>query len=147
VRTFPEPNACARRCRNDTWSTTPVPTAAPPLTPRDVGCCCWASGVGGVGGGGQGNALSLINALDSVLQAQNGLVQDWVVYETNRLNIFRDMGIMEIDARGVWTDRFYLQMQTSVPVEGVSPPAAASEAPSVVPAVPATQDVVPGVSE
>jgi outer membrane protein TolC len=104
-------------------------------------------GVGGVGGGGQGNALSLINALDSVLQAQNGLVQDWVVYETNRLNIFRDMGIMEIDARGVWTDRFYLQMQTSVPVEGVSPPAAASEAPSVVPAVPATQDVVPGVSE
>jgi hypothetical protein len=29
----------------------------------------------------------------------------------------------------------------------VSPPAAASEAPSVVPAVPSAQDVVPGVSE
>ena len=74
-------------------------------------------------GGQQTNALSLVNALDSVLQAQNSLVSDWVTYETNRLNIFRDMGIMDIDPRGVWTDPFYQQMD-NLPVNGnVSSPA------------------------
>ncbi len=61
-------------------------------------------------GGQQTNALNLVNALQSVLTAQNSLVSDWVSYETNRLNIYRDMGIMEIDPRGVWTDPFYQQM-------------------------------------
>jgi outer membrane protein TolC len=64
----------------------------------------------------QTNALSLVNALNSVLNAQNSLVSDWITYETNRLNIYRDMGIMEIDPRGVWTDPFYQQMD-NLPVE------------------------------
>jgi hypothetical protein len=98
--------------------------------------------------GGQGNALSLLNALNSVLTAQNGLIQDWVVYETNRLNIFRDMGIMDIDARGVWTDRFYQQMQASVPVVGSGSPAEApAVVPSTVPPIPADQDAAPATSE
>ena len=58
-------------------------------------------------GAGQQNSLSLLNALDSVLSAQNSLVGDWITYEQNRLNIYRDMGIMDIDPRGVWTDSFY----------------------------------------
>ena len=58
-------------------------------------------------GPGQNNSLSLLNALDSVLRAQNDLVGDWITYETNRLNIFRDMGIMQIDSTGVWEDDFY----------------------------------------
>ncbi|MBC7966478.1 MAG: TolC family protein [Fuerstia sp.] len=58
----------------------------------------------------QNNALSLLQALSSVLNAQNSLVQDWITYETNRLNIFRDMGIMQLDPRGVWNDPWYLQM-------------------------------------
>jgi hypothetical protein len=57
----------------------------------------------------QTNALSLLNALQSVLNASNALVGDWVTYETNRLNIFRDMGIMQLDPRGVWNDPWYLQ--------------------------------------
>ncbi len=61
----------------------------------------------GGGGGGGGNALNLLNALSSVLTAQNSLVSDWVSYESNRLNIFRDMGIMELDPNGVWEDEFY----------------------------------------
>ena len=61
-------------------------------------------------GATQGNALNLLNALQSVLDAQNGLIGDWVTYENNRLNVFRDMGIMEIDRRGVWIDGFYQQM-------------------------------------
>ncbi len=58
----------------------------------------------------QNNALSLLQALNSVLSAQNSLVQDWITYETNRLNIFRDMGIMQLDPRGVWNDSWYLQL-------------------------------------
>jgi outer membrane protein TolC len=88
-------------------------------------------------GGQQTNALSLVNALDSVLQAQNSLVADWVTYETNRLNIFRDMGIMEIDPRGVWTDPFYLQMDNLSADGNVSSPASP---PDVVLPVPEPQN-------
>ena len=63
---------------------------------------------------GQANNLSLISALDTLLTAQNALVSDWVIYETNRLNIFRDMGIMEINPEGVWVDKFYLRDGPSV---------------------------------
>lgn len=61
----------------------------------------------------QNNNLSLLNALDDVLDAQNSLVSDWITYETNRLNIFRDMGIMDINQDGIWTDDFYLQESPS----------------------------------
>ncbi|MCR9198454.1 MAG: TolC family protein [Planctomycetaceae bacterium] len=57
----------------------------------------------------QNNSLSLVRALDSVLDAQESLVGDWVSYESNRLNIFRDMGIMRVNQDGVWEDSFYLQ--------------------------------------
>lgn len=79
-------------------------------------------------GSQQTNALSLVNALDSVLQAQNSLVADWITYEVNRLNIFRDMGIMEIDPRGVWTDPFYQQMDNLPTNDDVSSPAAPPDA-------------------
>ena len=57
----------------------------------------------------QSNSLSLLQALNGILQSQNGLIGDWVTYETNRLNIFRDMGIMQIDTSGLWTDDYYLR--------------------------------------
>lgn len=87
--------------------------------------------------GAQQNALSLLNALDTVLQAQNSLVQDWVTYESNRLNIFRDMGIMQIDPRGVWADQFYQQMEGVPSVEGpaTDPPPLPANPPVAVPPV------------
>jgi len=88
----------------------------------------------------QTNALSLVNALDAVLQAQNSLIGDWVTYESNRLNIFRDMGIMDIDARGLWTDRFYLQQSAKPAAGGSNPPA---NSPADVPPVPASQETAP----
>jgi outer membrane protein TolC len=51
--------------------------------------------------------LALLTALDAVLGSQNSLIGIWVDYEQSRLNIYRDMGIMEIDERGIWTDSFY----------------------------------------
>lgn len=56
---------------------------------------------------GRNQGLNLLNALSSVLDAQNSLISNWVNYEQNRLNIYRDMGIMEIDANGIWEDDFY----------------------------------------
>ena len=72
------------------------------------------------------DALNLTSSLSNVLEAQNSLASNWVAYETNRLNIFRDMGIMEIDARGMWTDEFYVQLlpaSTSSEDSLMSPPA------------------------
>ncbi|VAX39658.1 hypothetical protein MNBD_PLANCTO02-2541 [hydrothermal vent metagenome] len=59
-------------------------------------------------GGNQG--LNLLNALGSVLDAQNDFIGIWVNYERSRLNIHRDMGMMEIDSRGIWTDSYYLKI-------------------------------------
>ncbi|GAB5443528.1 MAG: hypothetical protein Fues2KO_38770 [Fuerstiella sp.] len=66
-------------------------------------------------GAGQNNSLNLLRALESVQGAQDSLVRDWITYETNRLNIFRDMGIMEIDSDGVWADDFYQQEVLTAP--------------------------------
>jgi len=57
------------------------------------------------------SGLNLIQALNGVLNAQNGLIQNWVTYETNRLNIHRDMGIMQIDETGLWMDEYYQQLR------------------------------------
>ncbi|WP_437185875.1 TolC family protein [Planctomicrobium sp. SH668] len=57
------------------------------------------------GSGLAGN--NLLNALNAILNAQNNLVQTYTNYERNRLNIYRDMGIMEIGEDGMWVDPFY----------------------------------------
>ena len=53
-------------------------------------------------GGGQG--LNISRALDNILMAQNELIEAWVDYETARLNLYRDMGVMEIDEQGHWVE-------------------------------------------
>ncbi|HSG70843.1 MAG TPA: TolC family protein, partial [Planctomycetaceae bacterium] len=63
--------------------------------------------------GGTGTqGLSLLRALDSVLQAQNSFIRTWVAYEQSRINIYRDMEIMEIAPDGVWEDNFYRTLST-----------------------------------
>ncbi|HQZ65155.1 MAG TPA: TolC family protein [Planctomycetaceae bacterium] len=82
--------------------------------------------------GAQQNALSLLQALRTVLDAQNTLVGDWITYEQNRLNIFRDMGIMQLDPRGVWDDSYYLQMKS---LRGDAEPVPPANAPGAVPPI------------
>ncbi|WP_237226541.1 TolC family protein [Rubinisphaera sp. JC750] len=53
---------------------------------------------------------NLVDALNDILDSQNALVSIWSDYERSRLNIYRDMGIMEIDPQGVWVDPFYQEM-------------------------------------
>jgi hypothetical protein len=70
---------------------------------------------GGGGGGNQNLGLNLINALNSVLTAQNQLIQIWVQYEQNRINIHRDMDIMQVDERGLWVDPVYQNLNPAGP--------------------------------
>jgi hypothetical protein len=48
--------------------------------------------------------LNLLTALNSVLSARNALISTWVLYETNRLSLYRDFDLMDIDSNGVWTN-------------------------------------------
>ena len=59
---------------------------------------------------------NLIDALNNILAAQDRLIQIWANYETQRLNIHRDMGMMEIDPQGMWIDPYY-QNQINPPQE------------------------------
>lgn len=65
---------------------------------------------GGSASGTQG--LNLLNALQSVLNAQNELIRIWVQYEQNRINIHRDMDIMQVDERGLWIDPVYQNLES-----------------------------------
>ena len=53
--------------------------------------------------------MFLLNALNSLLAAKNDLIGNWVAYETARLSLYRDFDLMNIDARGVWTNEQYLR--------------------------------------
>ncbi len=53
---------------------------------------------------------NLVDALDRILDSQDRLVQIWSDYEQTRLEIHRDMGIMEIDEFGMWIDPYYQEM-------------------------------------
>jgi outer membrane protein TolC len=55
-------------------------------------------------GGGVPVTLNLLTALNALLSARNGLILNWVSYETNRLTLYSDFDLMDIDANGVWTN-------------------------------------------
>ena len=63
-----------------------------------------------VGQGGQQDSASaaaaltqqLLQAQRSLPQAQNGLYQTWVNFITTRMELYRDLELMQIDARGAW---------------------------------------------
>ena len=55
-----------------------------------------APGGGGAAAGGQ-QVLLLVNALNGVNSLQNQLISTWVSYETFRLALYRDLGIMPYD--------------------------------------------------
>lgn len=58
------------------------------------------------GGSGDPAALTrqLLDAQSSLLGAQNDLYDIWVEYLTTRLTLYRDLGLMPLDTRGVWLD-------------------------------------------
>ena len=54
-------------------------------------------GAGGGGGNSSGIVLTLLRGLDGVNGAQNSLISTWVQYQTQRIALYRDLGIMPFD--------------------------------------------------
>jgi hypothetical protein len=83
-------------------------------------------------GAGGNRGQQLLNGLRSVLDAQNSLLGNWINYEQNRLNIYRDMGMMEVGPSGLWNDPFYQSAPdaSSVPT---APPSSVPKRPDQVP--------------
>lgn len=50
------------------------------------------------------NTILLLQALQSLVDAKNGLISNWVNYQTSRMAIFRDLDLMDIDERGAWVN-------------------------------------------
>lgn len=49
-----------------------------------------------------GRGVNISRALDNIVYTQNELIESWVDYETARMALYRDMGLMEIDENGRW---------------------------------------------
>ncbi len=49
--------------------------------------------------------LQLINAQAALVGAQNDLFNQWLGYLQNRINLYRDMGLMPLDSRGLWNEK------------------------------------------
>lgn len=73
---------------------------------------------GGAGGQIAAQTINLINAQQRIPQTQNTLVQTWVGYQTFRLSLYRDLGIMPYDE---WEAYHELFPSESAPPEGDSP--------------------------
>lgn len=59
---------------------------------------------GATSGAGQSIGLNQSNAQLSLLNNKNQLIQNWIQYEIQRIQLFRDFDVMNIDAQGVWTN-------------------------------------------
>lgn len=59
-------------------------------------------------GGSQGDPAALtqqlLNVQSSLVSAQTDLYGQWLGYLQNRIYLYRDLGIMPLDSRGVWID-------------------------------------------
>lgn len=59
-------------------------------------------------GGSQGDPAALtqqlLNVQNSLVNAQTDLYSQWLGYLQNRIYLYRDLGIMPLDSRGVWID-------------------------------------------
>jgi hypothetical protein len=47
----------------------------------------------------------LITVQGKLVGAQNDLFLQWLAYLQNRINLYRDMGLMPLDSRGLWDER------------------------------------------
>jgi len=54
--------------------------------------------------GGRQQGLNIPRALENIVDAQDELIEAWVDYESARLELFRDMGVMQVDETGVWSE-------------------------------------------
>jgi hypothetical protein len=49
-------------------------------------------------------ARDLLGALSDLLSAQNNFMSVWLQYETTRMQLYRDLGILQLDENGLWVE-------------------------------------------
>jgi hypothetical protein len=71
----------------------------------------------------------LLNTQGSLVSSQNDLYSVWIGYQIYRTDMYRDMGIMTLDNRGVWIDADATANQSANngPAAGQQPPANAPQ--------------------
>jgi outer membrane protein TolC len=72
-------------------------------------------------GAGAATSVSAVTFTNNLIGAQRGLVgaqqamyQVWITYLTERMNVFLDLEMMPLDARGVWIDEYATRERESV---------------------------------
>lgn len=50
-------------------------------------------------------ALNLLTALSDLRSSQNNFMSVWLNYQAGRMRLLRDLGIIEIDNEGIWTEQ------------------------------------------
>ncbi len=81
-----------------------------------------------VGGNASGSAgLNLANALNNLLSAKNQLIGNWILYESQRIDLFADLDIMNIDVDGVWTNDARIPSFNGQPVPSTPDPVGARD--------------------
>ena len=82
----------------------PVPPAAPGAAPQALGPTA---------------AQNLLFALSDLRTTQNNLMSVWLNYLAERMRLYRDLGIMQIDEKGLWIDE---PLQSSLMARAEPPP-------------------------
>ncbi|WP_152050432.1 TolC family protein [Tautonia marina] len=86
---------------------------------------------GGGSSAGSQLVLTLLRGLNSVNSAQNGLIQRWVQFQTTRLNLYRDLGIMPYEE---WEAFYELFPSASPSAAGLGVGTRSAPAPELEPA-------------
>jgi len=68
-------------------------------------------------------AMDLLTALNDVRSAQNNFMSVWLVYEATRMRLARELGVMELDERGMWIDRSLGEVARTRAEDAPLPPA------------------------
>ena len=66
-------------------------------------------------GEGRQQGLNIPRAVENILDAQDELIEAWVEYETARLELYRDVGVMKVDANGLWPEAEQQQWSSRSP--------------------------------
>jgi len=88
-------------------------------------------------GAGQSAGLNVISAQNALLSNKNSLIGTWIQYEEQRLALYRDFDIMNIDAQGVWTNDDSIPTFNGGPVSTTPDPVGAPTEPLLPPPAPA----------
>lgn len=67
-------------------------------------------------------AFDLLNALTALRGSQDAFMSVWMNYYAARMRLARELGIMELDSRGMWVERPLAEAERASPVEASLPP-------------------------